>query len=49
MTANRIKQPYGEGKPWFGTYVAVPTAAIIEVAALSERPWTIMTTLDADE
>lgn len=35
MTANRVKQLYREGKPAFGTYVTFPTAAIIEVAALS--------------
>jgi 4-hydroxy-2-oxoheptanedioate aldolase len=35
MSANRVKQLYREGKPSFGTYVTFPTAAIIEVAALS--------------
>ena len=35
MTANRVKQFYREGKPSFGTYVTFPSAAIVEVAALS--------------
>ena len=35
MTANRVKQLYGENKLSFGTYVTFPTAAIIEAAALS--------------
>jgi 4-hydroxy-2-oxoheptanedioate aldolase len=35
MTANRVKQLYRAGKSSFGTYVTFPTAAIVEVAALS--------------
>ena len=35
MNANRVKQLYREGKPSFGTYVTVPSAAIVEVAALA--------------
>jgi 4-hydroxy-2-oxoheptanedioate aldolase len=35
MTANRVKQLYTAGKPAFGTYVTFPTAAAVEVAALS--------------
>jgi 4-hydroxy-2-oxoheptanedioate aldolase len=35
VTTNRIKQLYLEGKPSFGTYVTFPSAAMVEVAALS--------------
>lgn len=35
MTANRVKQLYREGKPSFGTYITLPSAAMVEVAALA--------------
>lgn len=35
MTTNRVKELYTAGKVAFGTYVTFPTAAAVEVAALS--------------